>query len=31
MYAHLALVMVAGLFLPMPMVAWFRHVALLLG
>jgi hydrogenase-4 component F len=31
MYAHLALVLAAGFFLPEPMVAWFRHVALLLG
>ncbi|MDZ4737571.1 MAG: hydrogenase 4 subunit F [Rhodospirillaceae bacterium] len=31
MYAHLALVLAAGLFLPDPMVVWFRHVALLLG
>jgi hydrogenase-4 component F len=31
MYAHLALVLGAGLYLPAPLVAWFRHVALLLG
>jgi hydrogenase-4 component F len=31
MYAHLALVLCAGLYLPGPLVAWFRHVALLLG
>lgn len=28
---HLALVLVAGLYLPPPLVAWFRHVAALLG
>ena len=31
MYAHLALVLVAGLYLPPPLVAWFQHVATLLG
>ena len=31
MYAHLALVMTAGVYLPPPLVAWFQHVAILLG
>jgi hydrogenase-4 component F len=31
LYAHLALVLVAGLFLPAPLVAWFQTVARLLG
>jgi hydrogenase-4 component F len=31
MYAHLALVFVAGIYLPAPLVAWFQHVARLLG
>jgi len=31
MFAHLALVFVAGFYLPPPLVAWFRHVAALLG
>lgn len=31
MYAHLALVLVAGLYLPPPLVAWFQHIAKLLG
>jgi len=31
MYAHLALVLAAGIYLPPPMVAWFQHVARLLG
>jgi hydrogenase-4 component F len=31
LYAHLALVLVAGLYLPAPLVAWFQHVARLLG
>lgn len=31
MYAHLALVLGAGLYLPPPLVAWFQHVAGLLG
>jgi hydrogenase-4 component F len=30
-FAHLALVLVAGVYLPGPMVAWFQHVAGLLG
>jgi hydrogenase-4 component F len=31
MYAHLGLVFVAGIYLPAPLVAWFQHVAQLLG
>ncbi|GIL00461.1 MAG: oxidoreductase [Alphaproteobacteria bacterium] len=31
MFAHLALVLVAGLYLPPPLVGWFQHVAGLLG
>jgi hydrogenase-4 component F len=31
MYAHLALVLAAGLYLPPPLVTWFQHVAGLLG
>lgn len=31
LYAHLALVLIAGLFLPGPLVAWFQAVARLLG
>jgi hydrogenase-4 component F len=31
MYAHLSLVLAAGLYLPPPLVAWFQHVAALLG
>jgi len=31
MFVHLALVLVAGLWLPPPLVAWFQHVAGLLG
>jgi hydrogenase-4 component F len=31
MYVHLALVFTAGLYLPPPLVEWFRHVAALLG
>jgi hydrogenase-4 component F len=31
MYAHLALVLAAGVYLPPPLVAWFRHVAAVLG
>jgi hydrogenase-4 component F len=31
LYAHLALVLGAGLYLPPPLVAWFQHVATLLG
>ncbi len=31
MIAHLALVLIAGLYLPAPVVAWFQHVAGILG
>ena len=31
MFAHLALVLMAGIYLPPPLVAWFQHVARLLG
>jgi hydrogenase-4 component F len=31
MFLHLALVLVAGLYLPPALVAWFQHVATLLG
>jgi hydrogenase-4 component F len=31
MYAHLALVLVAGIYLPQELVTWFQHVAQLLG
>ena len=31
MFAHLALVLIAGIYLPAPLVAWFQHVAELLG
>ena len=31
MYAHLVLVLGAGVYLPPPLVAWFRHVAAVLG
>jgi hydrogenase-4 component F len=31
MFAHLAIVLIAGIFLPGPLVRWFQHVALLLG
>jgi hydrogenase-4 component F len=31
LYAHLALVLAAGIYLPGPLVAWFRSVARLLG
>jgi hydrogenase-4 component F len=31
MYAHLLLVLAAGVYLPPPLVAWFRHVAAVLG
>jgi hydrogenase-4 component F len=30
LFAHLALVLVAGVYLPAPLVAWFQHVAILL-
>jgi hydrogenase-4 component F len=31
MFAHLALVLIAGVWLPGPLVAWFQHVAEMLG
>jgi hydrogenase-4 component F len=31
MFAHLALVLCAGIYLPAPLVVWFQHVARLLG
>jgi hydrogenase-4 component F len=31
MFTHLALVLAAGLYLPPPVVAWFQHVARMLG
>jgi hydrogenase-4 component F len=31
MYAHLALVLLAGIYLPPPLVEWLRHVAGILG
>jgi hydrogenase-4 component F len=31
MYSHLALVFGAGIYLPPPLVAWFQHIAKLLG
>ena len=31
MFAHLAIVAVAGVYLPAPVVGWFQHVARLLG
>ncbi|HLF59302.1 MAG TPA: hydrogenase 4 subunit F [Alphaproteobacteria bacterium] len=31
MFVHLGLVLIAGLYLPPPLVAWFQHVAGLLG
>jgi hydrogenase-4 component F len=31
MYAHLALVFIAGIYLPPPLVAWFQNVAKVLG
>ncbi|HKI98416.1 MAG TPA: hydrogenase 4 subunit F [bacterium] len=31
MFAHLSLVLVAGIYVPGPIVAWFQHVATLLG
>lgn len=30
-FAHLGLVLVAGIWLPPPLVAWFQHIAALLG
>ena len=31
LYLHLAIVLVAGFYLPAPLVEWFQHVAKLLG
>ncbi len=31
LFAHLALVLIAGIYLPGPLVLWFQHVAQLLG
>jgi hydrogenase-4 component F len=31
LYAHLALVVCAGIYLPGPLVTWFQNVAVLLG
>jgi hydrogenase-4 component F len=31
MYVHLALVFVAGFYLPPPLVTWFQHIASMLG
>jgi hydrogenase-4 component F len=31
MFAHLALVLGAGIYLPPPLVAWFQHIAAMLG
>jgi hydrogenase-4 component F len=31
MFAHLSLVLIAGIYLPTPLVVWFQHVARLLG
>jgi hydrogenase-4 component F len=31
LFLHMAVVLVAGLWLPEPVVAWFRSVAALLG
>ena len=31
MFAHLGLVLVAGIYIPLPAVQWFQHVARLLG
>jgi hydrogenase-4 component F len=31
MFAHLSLVLIAGIYLPAPVVVWFQHVAILLG
>ena len=31
MFAHLSLVLIAGVYLPGPLVVWFQHVAKLLG
>jgi hydrogenase-4 component F len=31
MFAHLAIVLAAGIYIPASVVAWFQHVATLLG
>jgi len=31
MFSHLLLVLFGGIFLPPPLVAWFRHIAAMLG
>ena len=31
LFAHLALVLAAGIYLPPPLVAWFQHIAAMLG
>ena len=31
MFVHLALVLIAGIYLPPPLVAWFQHIASILG
>jgi hydrogenase-4 component F len=31
LFAHLALVLCAGIYLPAPLVVWFQNVARLLG
>jgi hydrogenase-4 component F len=31
MFSHLLLVLIAGVYLPPPLVAWFQHVATMLG
>jgi hydrogenase-4 component F len=31
LFAHLGLVLAAGIYLPAPLVAWFQNVARLLG
>ena len=31
MFSHLLLVLLGGIFLPPPLVAWFRHIAAMLG
>jgi hydrogenase-4 component F len=31
MFAHLSLVLIAGIYLPASVVVWFQHVAILLG
>src|SRR5487761_2463454 len=31
MFAHLTLVLIAGIYLPAPLVTWFQHVARILG